>query len=70
MWRRRARGSSLASADKIARSAQDSFGVPDWALEHGDVVAQDQDLGVLSAVGSGEQGKSAEDAKHRQITQS
>jgi hypothetical protein len=32
----------------------------DLALKDGDRVAQDQDLGVLGAVGPGEQGKAAE----------
>jgi hypothetical protein len=33
-------------------------------------VAQDQDLGVLGAVRSGEQGKPAEDAEHRHVGKS
>ena len=74
MIRRRRRrwppGSSRASAARIARSAQDSFGVPGLALEYGDLVAQEEDLGVLVAVGAGEQGKPAEDAEHRQVGQS
>ena len=40
------------------------------ALENGELVAQDEDLRVLGAVGAGEQGKPAEDAEHRQITDS
>jgi hypothetical protein len=32
----------------------------DLPLEHGDLVAQDQDLRVLGTVGAGEQGKPAE----------
>jgi hypothetical protein len=43
---------------------------PDPALQDGDLVAQDEDLGVLGAVGPGDQGKPAEDAQHRQISQS
>ena len=43
---------------------------PDLALEHGDLVAQDEDLGVLGAVGAGEQGEPAEYAEHRQIGES
>ena len=43
---------------------------PDLALEHGDLVAQEEDLGVLGPVGAGEQGKPAEDAEHRQISES
>jgi len=43
---------------------------PDLALEYGDLVAQEEDLGVLVAVGACEQGKPAEDAEHRQVGQS
>jgi len=43
---------------------------PGLALEYGDLVAQEEDLGVLVAVGAGEQGKPAEDAEHRQVGQS
>ena len=43
---------------------------PGLALEHGDLVAQEEDLGVLGPVGAGKQGKPAEDAEHRQITES
>jgi hypothetical protein len=39
----------------------------DLALEHGELVAQEQDLGVLGAVGAGEQGKPAEHAQHRHV---
>ena len=42
----------------------------DLALEHGDLMAQDQDLGVLGAVGPGEQGEPAEHAQHRQVSES
>jgi hypothetical protein len=42
----------------------------DMALEYGDLVAQDEDLGVFGAVGAGEQGKPAEHPEHRQINQS
>ena len=37
------------------------------ALQHGDLVTQDEDLGVLGAVGAGEQGKPAEYPEHRQV---
>jgi hypothetical protein len=37
---------------------------PGIALEHGDLVAQDEDLGVLSPVGAGEKSKPAERAEH------
>jgi len=43
---------------------------PRLALEHGELVAQDADLGVFGAVGAGEQGKPAKRAEHRQISQS
>jgi hypothetical protein len=43
---------------------------PGLALEHGDLVAQDQDLGVLDAVGPGQQGQPAEHAEYRQIADS
>jgi hypothetical protein len=39
----------------------------DLALENGDLVTQQEDLGVLGAVGAGEQGKPAEHAEHRQV---
>jgi hypothetical protein len=44
--------------------------VLDLAPEHGDLVAEDQDLGVLGAVGPGEQGEPAEQAQHRQARES
>jgi hypothetical protein len=34
-------------------------------LEHDDLVAQDEDLGLLGAVGAGQQDKPAEHAEHR-----
>jgi hypothetical protein len=37
------------------------------ALQHGDLVAQDEDLGVPGAVGASEQGEPAEHAEHRQL---
>ena len=43
---------------------------PGLALEYGDLVAQEEDLGVLGPVGAGKQGKPAEDAEHRHITES
>jgi hypothetical protein len=39
----------------------------DLALEHGDLMTQDEDLGVFGAVGSGEQGEPAEYTEHRQV---
>ena len=43
---------------------------PGLALEHGDLVAQDEDLGVLGTVGPGKQGEPAEHAQHRRISES
>jgi len=37
----------------------------DLPLEHGDLVAQDEDLRVLGAIGAGEQGEPAEYLQHR-----
>jgi hypothetical protein len=42
----------------------------DLALQHGDLMAQDEDLGVLGAVGPGEQGEPAEHAQHCQVGES
>jgi hypothetical protein len=42
----------------------------DLPLEHGDLMAQDQDLRVLGPVGAGEQGEPAEHAQHRQVSES
>ena len=42
---------------------------PDLPLERGDLMAQDEDLGILGPVGPGEQGKPAEHAEHCQISQ-
>jgi len=39
-------------------------------LEYGELVAQDEDLGIFGAVGAGEQGKPAEHAEHRLASQS
>ncbi len=36
---------------------------PDLALKHGDLLAQQEDLGVLGLVRAGEQGEPAEDAE-------
>jgi len=40
------------------------------ALEHGDLVAQDEDLGVLGTIGPGEQGEPAEYPERREISES
>ena len=42
----------------------------DLALENGDLVPQDQDLGVLGVIGPGEQGEPAEHAEHRRVGES
>jgi hypothetical protein len=39
-------------------------------LEHGDLVTQDEDLGVLGAVGAGEEGEPAEYPENRQVGES
>ena len=41
--------------------------VPQHCVEHGELVAQEEDLGVLGAIQPGEQGKPAEDAEHRYV---
>ena len=41
----------------------------DLALEHGDVVAQDEDLGILGAVRPRQQAKPAEHTQHRQVSE-
>jgi len=42
----------------------------DLPLEHGDLMAQDEDLGVLRGVGASQQGKPAEHAEHYQVSES
>jgi hypothetical protein len=42
----------------------------DLALEHSNLVAQEEDLGIFGPVGAGGQGKPAEHAQHCQISQS
>jgi hypothetical protein len=42
----------------------------DLALEHGDLMAHDEDLGVLGAVGAGQQSEPAEHAEHHQVSES
>jgi hypothetical protein len=42
----------------------------DLALEHGDLMAQDQDLGILGTVGAGKQREPAEYAQHCRIRES
>jgi len=42
----------------------------DLALEHGDLMAQDQDLHVLVAIGAGQQGKPAERSQQREVGKS
>ena len=68
-------GSESGSALRIA-SGQDcpiGPGQPrgsDLALEHGDLMAQDEELGVLGTVEPGEQGEPAEYAQHGQVRES
>lgn len=59
VWRSWLPGRSRTSAARTARSAQDRPRGPDLAREHGDLVTQDEGLGVLGTVGPGEQGKPA-----------
>ena len=56
-------GSMPASSQDLPHRRRSSM-----ALENGELVAQDEDLRVLGAVGVGEQGKPAEHAEHRQIS--
>ena len=42
----------------------------DLALEHGDLVAKDEDLSVLGAVGAGEQSEPAEYPEHQEVDES
>jgi hypothetical protein len=65
----------VAAGQQPGQRGQDSPVSPgqplgfDLALEHGDLMAQDQDLGVLGAVGPGKQGEPAEYALHRHISE-
>jgi len=43
---------------------------PDLTLEHSDLMAQDEDLDVLSAIGAGKQGKPAERPQYGQAGES
>ena len=69
-----AQAAEVAAGQQPGQRGQDraiSPGQPrgfDLALEHGDLVAQDQDLGVLGAVGTGEQGEPAEYPEHRKVS--
>jgi len=44
--------------------------VLDLPLKDGELMAQDQDLGVLGTVGAGGQGQPAEHAQHRRVGES
>jgi hypothetical protein len=46
------------------------LGSLDPALQHGDLVAQEEDFGVFGAVGPGEQGEPAKDPEHREVGES
>jgi hypothetical protein len=56
--------SSRASAAMTARSAQDSPGVLTCRWSTATLMTQDEDLDVLGAVGTGQQGEPAEHAQH------
>jgi len=68
-WRRRAADSRRVRAARTARSARDSPGWADLALQDGDLVAQHQDLGVLAVVGAGQQGQPAAQPHEDQVKQ-
>lgn len=42
----------------------------DLALEDGNLVTQEQDLGIFGPIAAGEKGEPAEDVEHRQISDS
>jgi len=42
----------------------------DLTLQHGNLMAQDEDLGVLGTVGACEQGEPAEHPQHREVDES
>ena len=42
----------------------------DLPLEHGNLMTQDEDLGVLGVVGAGQQGEPAEHPEHHQVSES
>jgi hypothetical protein len=52
----------------VVRWPQNRF--VDLPLKHGDLMTQDEDLGVLGAVGAGQQGEPAEHAEHHQVGES
>jgi hypothetical protein len=55
---------------RMAACGSLSSGGLDLPLEHGDLMAQDQDLSVLGAIGLGERGKPAEHVERREVSQS
>jgi hypothetical protein len=70
IWRSWPLGSTRASA---ARSRPVGPGQPRClylALQRGDLMTQDEDLGVHGTVGAGEQGEPAEYPEHRQVGES
>jgi hypothetical protein len=75
-WREQAQLAELAAGQQPGQRGQDSPVGPgqlrglDLALEHRDLMAQDQDLGVLGTVRPGEQGQPAEHAQHHQVRES
>jgi len=54
--------------DRPVRPRQHRFA--DLALEHGELMPQEQDLRVLGAVRAGQQGEPAEHTEYRQISES
>ena len=68
-WRRCAVDSRRVRPARMARSAHDIRGVPDLALQDGDLMTQHQDLGVLDVVGAGQQGQPAAQPEEDQVEQ-
>jgi hypothetical protein len=66
----------VAGDDRMSQRSQDRPVCPrqprrlDLTLKNGELMAQDQDLGVLAALRPGEQGKPAEYPKHREVGES
>ncbi len=67
------RPAAIHGSDRRAQRGQDRPVIPgqlrglDLPLKHGDLVAQDEDLRVLGAVGPGEQGEPAGYSQHREV---
>jgi hypothetical protein len=71
-----AKVAELAAGQEPGQRGQDRTVRPrqprclDLPLEHGDLMAQDQDLSVLETTGAGEQHEPAEHPQHRQVDDS